>query len=114
MLVHNEHQPRGFWRLAQVKETIVGKDGQVRGAVLKLPAKNGQTTLLCRPLQLLYPLEINCQMDDQTNAANYTNSVVEGEPELTNKEVLNEGTTRRLSQRAAARQANDRLKACLS
>ena len=60
VLVHDEHQPRGFWKLAQVKETIVGKDGRIRGAVLKLPAKDGRTTLLRRLLQLLYPLEINC------------------------------------------------------
>ena len=50
VLVYNEHQPRGFWKLARVKETIVGKDGRVRGAVLKLPAKDGRTTLLRRLL----------------------------------------------------------------
>ena len=47
----------------------MGKDGRVRGAVLKHPAKDGQTTLLHRPLQLLYPLEINCQVGKQTSVA---------------------------------------------
>ena len=113
VLVHNKHQPRGFWKLARVKETIVGKDGRVRGAVLKLSTKNGQTTLLRRPLQLLYPLEIDCHIDDLTGVANDMTSAVEWEPEQTDKEVPKEGTTRRRSQRVAARQANDRLKACL-
>ena len=62
VLVHNEHQPRGYWKLARVEETIVGKDGRIRGAVLSfLHAKSGGVTLLRRPLRLLYPLEIGCQ-----------------------------------------------------
>ncbi len=115
VLVHNEHQPRGFWKLARVKETIVGKDGRVRGAVLKLPAKDGQTTLLRRPLQLLYPLEINCQIGEQNSMAEDTNSANEEEvePEQTDEEIPSEYVASRRSQRAAARQANDRLKACL-
>ena len=87
----------------------MGKDGRVRGAVLKLPAKDGQTTLLRRPLQLLYPLEINCQIGEQTSAAQDSNG---GEPEQFD-EVPSEHATRRRSQRTAARQANDQLKACL-
>lgn len=51
--------------LAKVESTIVGQDGSVRGATLRLPDKNGQT-VLHRPLQLLYPLEINCRGDDNT------------------------------------------------
>ena len=34
------------------------RGGHVRGAVLKLPTKNGHFTNLQQPLQLLYPLEI--------------------------------------------------------
>lgn len=113
VLVHDEHQPRGFWKLARVKETIVGKDGRVRGAVLKLPAKDGQTTLLRRPLQLLYPLEINCQVGEQTSAKEDSNSADEGELEQTDEEAPSERATCRRSQRTAARQANNQLKACL-
>ena len=38
---------------------ITGRDGQVRGAVLKVASKNGQPSVLQRPLQLLYPLEVD-------------------------------------------------------
>lgn len=34
VLVHDERHPRGFWKLARITETIAGKDGQVRGAVV--------------------------------------------------------------------------------
>ena len=111
VLVHDEHQPRGFWKLAQVKETIVGKDGRVRGAVLKLSTKDGQATFLRRPLQLLYPLEINCHFNDPAIAPNDTSSAEDVGIEQTDNEVPI--ATRRQSQRLAARQANDQLKACL-
>ena len=90
VLVHNEHQPRGLWKLARVKETIVGNDGRVTGAVLKLLAKDGQITLLRRPFHLLYPLEINCQIGEQTSAAEDSNSADEGEPKQVNEEVPSE------------------------
>ena len=48
VLVHEEGLPRGFWKLAKVEEVITGRDGQPRGDVLRLPAKNGQTTTLRR------------------------------------------------------------------
>ena len=58
VVVHDEDHPREFWKLALVERLITGKDGHIRGAVLKLLTKNGQFTNLQRPLQLLYPLEI--------------------------------------------------------
>ena len=36
-----------------------GKDGHVRGAVLAVASRSGQSTTLQRPLQLLYPLAFN-------------------------------------------------------
>lgn len=110
VLVHNEHQPRGFWKLAKVEETIAGKDGQVRGAVLRLPTKNGRATSLRRLLQLLYPLEINCQVEDVPGASDNMIGANNGEPE---EEVPTPGITLRRSKRLAASQANDQLKACL-
>ena len=44
--------------MSHVEKLITGRDDRVRGAVLKLPPKNGQQTTLQRPLQLIYPLEI--------------------------------------------------------
>ena len=84
----------------------MGKEGQ---AVLK----DGQTTLLRRPLQLLYPLEINCQIGEQTSVAEDLNSTDEEESERTGEKVLSEHAACRCSQQTAARQANNQLKPCL-
>ena len=59
VLVHDQDHPRGFWKMARVQSLITGKDGVVRGAVLKVASKSGPPTTLQRPLQLLYPLEIS-------------------------------------------------------
>ena len=59
VLVHDPDHPRGFWRIARVERLITRRDGLVRGAILRLPTKNGWQTTLQRPLQLLYPLEIS-------------------------------------------------------
>ena len=57
VVVHDDGQPRGFWRLGRVEELLIGRDGRVRGAVLRVATK-GRCSILRRPLQLLYPLEI--------------------------------------------------------
>ena len=42
------HDERGFWRLARVEDTIVGRDGQIREAKLKESARGDQfaTTII--------------------------------------------------------------------
>ena len=57
-MVHNQDHPRGLWKIARVQSLITGRDGLVRGAVLRVAFKSGPPTILQRPLQLLYPLEI--------------------------------------------------------
>ena len=61
VVVHDEGHPRAFWKLARVKKLIVGRDGLPRGAVLRLPRKDGQQTTLQQPLQLIHPLEISSE-----------------------------------------------------
>ena len=55
MLVHDEGH---FWKLARIKSLVIGKDGRARGAVLRVASTGNQESLLQRPLQRLYPLEI--------------------------------------------------------
>lgn len=57
MLVHDEGLPRGFWKIAQVQEVLAGRDGNIRGAVVRVSAWNRRPILLRRPVQRLYPLE---------------------------------------------------------
>ena len=58
VLVHDE-KLRGFWRLAKVNQLLTGKDGLVRGAVVKVTSGKDKFTELQRLLQLLYPLEVD-------------------------------------------------------
>ena len=60
VIVHDEQLPRSFWKLGHIQQLIVGKDGETRGATIKVVGKNQRcSTLLNRPLRLLYPLEIS-------------------------------------------------------
>ena len=58
VVIKDEHLPRGQWKLGVVQESMVGKDGQVRAATIRLASRCGQHSILSRPVQLLYPLEI--------------------------------------------------------
>ena len=63
VVVHDE-KPRGFWKLARVEEVIPGRDGQIRGAVVRV-ISGENASVLRRPLQKLYPLEVSSQTDDE-------------------------------------------------
>ena len=63
VLVHDD-KPRGFWRLARIENVITGRDGQIRGAILRVASEKGRSTTLQRPLQRLYPLEIECYVKE--------------------------------------------------
>ena len=56
VIVHEESLPRGFWKLGRIQRLIVGRYGQTRGATVGIA---GKKLRLNRPLQLLYPLEID-------------------------------------------------------
>ena len=56
--VHDQDQPRGFWKIDKVEALIARNDGSTRGAVLRVANKGGKTTTLQRPVQLIYPLGV--------------------------------------------------------
>lgn len=58
VVVHDESRPRGLWRLARVEQLISGADGEM-GAMIKVSSKKRRLTTIKRPVQRLYPLEIN-------------------------------------------------------
>ena len=72
VLVHDENHPRSFWRIGRIKNLVssTGGDGQSRGAVVQVTSKGGKVTALRRPLQLLYPLEINCKLTEESEEVN--------------------------------------------
>ena len=57
VVVHSSEQPRAFWKLGRVVEVVRGRDGQIRGAKLRVSGKGRQATTLHRPIQRLFPLE---------------------------------------------------------
>ena len=57
VLIHEENTKRGMWKTGIIEETIVGKDGQIRGAKIRKMGK-GKPEFINRPLQKLVPLDI--------------------------------------------------------
>lgn len=64
IIVHDEDQPIGKWRIGKVEALVKGSDGQVRGAVVRVKNKAGRLTKLRRPVQRLYPLEVRCRNEE--------------------------------------------------
>ncbi|XP_035232305.1 uncharacterized protein LOC118204095 [Stegodyphus dumicola] len=54
VLIHDEKLPRHFWKLGRVVTVFPGRDGKIRSCEIKTG-----TSVIKRPVQLLYNLEIN-------------------------------------------------------
>ena len=57
VLVHDQLK-RNYWRIAVVEELYEGRDGFVRGCKVRTITKTGKVSHLDRPVNKLYPLEI--------------------------------------------------------
>ncbi len=53
-LIKEDNAPRQSWRLGRIEELFPGRDGLVRSCAVR----TSSGTVLRRPIQLLYPLEI--------------------------------------------------------
>ena len=62
VLLKNDQTKCCFWKLGKVIELLLGRDGNIREAEVKVSNARG-TTVLSRPLQLLIPLEIRSQIE---------------------------------------------------
>ena len=65
VIIHEDQTDRGFWRLGKIRELITGLDGQTRGAVVDT-VSGGRSSVLQRPVQKLYPLEISQEEESET------------------------------------------------
>ena len=65
VIIHEDQTVGGFWRLGKIRELITGLDGQTRGAVVDT-VSGGRSSLLRRPVQKLYPLEISQEEESET------------------------------------------------
>ena len=50
-------QPRTQWKIGKVEKLVIGTDGKIRGARLKVNTSNG-TSFIHRPVQKIVPFEI--------------------------------------------------------
>ena len=62
VILHEENQPRGKWRVGKILDLIAGAHTCIRGAVVEVRSKGGKPVKLTRPDQRLYPLEIQCEV----------------------------------------------------
>ena len=83
VVIHNEDRKRGFWNLGRIKELISGSDGHNRAAVVMVSNGKGKTTLLKRPVQRLFPLEV--RNVSSTEVANPEPTVTEGSDDQGNE-----------------------------
>ena len=114
VVVHGEKQPRGFWRLGKVEDLVTGRDGHVRGAKIRVASKGRGPTVLYRPIQRLFPLEVNCGIrgveDPQLNSHVSAPSPATDEDAVSQDRNASPATQR--PRRAAAREARDKIMAC--
>ena len=59
VVVHSDEKRRGFWNMGRIEDVIIGTDGETRGAVVSVYTGQKRSKLIRRPLQKLFPLEIN-------------------------------------------------------
>uniref|UniRef100_A0A1I7W404 DUF5641 domain-containing protein n=1 Tax=Loa loa TaxID=7209 RepID=A0A1I7W404_LOALO len=59
VLLNESGIPRGMWKLLRIKDVKIDKDGQVRNVQVETPTGK----LLNRPINVLYPLEVNNDED---------------------------------------------------
>ena len=60
--------------MGRVTGVIIGNDGQVRGAVVKV-ITNGKSITLCRPISCLYPLEVMPKSDSNVTNLSGTDGI---------------------------------------
>ncbi|XP_031355027.1 uncharacterized protein LOC116179379 [Photinus pyralis] len=65
-LLHDDNVPRLLWKLVRIMKLFHGRDGRVRACEVK----TADQTVLRRPIQLLFPLEITGAGEDVENPVN--------------------------------------------
>ena len=124
VVVYDEHLPRGLWKLGKIVSVMKGRDGFIRGATVKIGNKDGQKVLLNRPIQLLYPLEVQSQepVSEEPNSPEATHEPEDVHdspgPSTSTCDDKQEtepatGDAPRRSSRAAAQRANANRMACM-
>ncbi len=113
VIVHDDGLPRGLWKLGRIERIITGRDGQARGASVRVASRDRQSTHLHRPLQLLYPLEISVGASSIVVSGEPGGAASEDSPTAPSRDSrssLDTPSTSRRPQGAAAVRASERRK----
>ena len=78
VIVHEDGEKRGHWKMGVIEGLICGRDKEVRGARVKVLTK-GRDVYLNRPVQKLYPIEVHAEPTAGKKAD--SNQVQEAAPE---------------------------------
>ena len=105
--MYDEGQPRGLWQLGKIEDVITGSDGQVRSASMRVQSKSGRVVVLRRPIQHLYPLEVDVQGQSTESQPEETDNDRESHEPV---EAPQNGRPRC----SAAIQARDRILRCVT
>jgi hypothetical protein len=109
VVVRDDSLPRSFWKLGLIEELFKGLDGVARGALVRLAPKDGKQSLLCRPIQRLYPLEISQAARERDSTGKETTEPSQ-ETDVAVSES-NSDTIRSRPKREAARKSEEKRRA---
>ena len=107
--IYDEGHPRGLWRLGRIEDMIQSADGGTRGVIVRVTSKRGHVKFLRRPIQHIYPLEIQCS---SSNLPPEVDDVPPTHDDVPDEHRQCDANTVRPVRRAAT-QARDRIVGCL-
>ena len=100
--IYDDSHPRGMWRLGRIETLIPGTDGIVRGVTVKVTSRSGHPSVIRRPIQHIYPMEVKSSSVPTDN----TDAVLSNDRHVT---LADKSPTRSLSKRRAALEARDKI-----
>ena len=114
VVIIHEDTPRGLWRLGVIERKLIGRDNEIRGAVVRVKSGQGPSSFLKRPIQKLYLLEV-CYTEKVSGEESLNNSSSsDGIDQLySNKDSSNDAPTVSRARRRAATEARDKIVARL-
>lgn len=108
MIIYDDKHPRGLWKLGKIESVRKSADGSVRGACVRVQSGTGHSTVLRRPIQHLYPLEVRCQEPPNLGSELPSTTLNPDEDSSTEPPPA----SMRPPRRATALQARDRILGC--
>ncbi|XP_065060233.1 uncharacterized protein LOC135687567 [Rhopilema esculentum] len=80
--IFRDKVPKHTWAMGKVVKLLTGRDGLVRAAEIKTLDKSRRVIYIKRPIQRLYPLEVNANEENSTEIE-HLNGQKEHEPSIT-------------------------------